>query len=474
MKKFYLLSIAALSLLAVSCDKNNDDNIDWGAVTVNGFYVAGPATGSDEIKADCVMAAGFNEVDKAVRDGMFEKYIVLEGGKDFYLLYNDGGKKERYSATLEAFQTPEEENYADNPASVLKGKLVTGTKAPAMKVEKTGLYHIVLDINKANDLKDAQIVLLDASDFGVRGAMNGWGFSSATEKTEFSNAGMTFTFKDQKMSKNGEFKFATGNYWKVTLDDAGKVKAEVSLADGMTLNGANLKVEKAGLYDITLTFKLAQGSFDKNFSYTAVCTQESKLPETMFMIGEGIEGWGLEDNPSQAVAMHPFHSQPGCFWAIRYIEAGKGFKFSTVNTKWGSDFTDLGNGKGFTVAGGNCSVAESGLYTLQVDYENNKVIVEPAVVIGMDAPFGNGGWDKTLEAAKFTINGKLASKTAVAAGNIRTFVSCELNGDWWHAEFVPKDGKIVYREDGGDPEGIAIAAGQTLTYDFNAGTGVIK
>ncbi len=68
MKKIYLLGIAALSLLAVSCGKDNKDNIDWGAVTVNGFYVAGPATGSDEIKADCVMAAGFNEVDKAVRE----------------------------------------------------------------------------------------------------------------------------------------------------------------------------------------------------------------------------------------------------------------------------------------------------------------------------------------------------------------------------------------------------------------------
>ena len=481
MKKIYLLGIAALSLLAVSCGKDNKDNIDWGAVTVNGFYVAGPATGSDEIKADCVMAAGFNEVDKAVREGMYEKYIVLEGGKEFYLLYNDGGNKERYSATLTEFTTPEEEAYSDNPASVLKGKLVTGTKAPAMKVEKTGLYHIVLDINKAGDLQDAQIVLLDASDFGVRGSMNGWGFSSATEKTEFSNNGMTFTFKDQKMAKNGEFKFATGNYWKVTLDDAGKVKAEVSLAEGMTLNGANLKVEKAGLYDITLTFKLAQGSFDKNFSYTAVCTQESNLPEEMYMIGEGIKGWNLGDkdsngNPQEnhAVAMHPFHSQPGQFWAIRYIEAGKGFKFSPVNTGWGSDFTDLGNGTGFTVSGGNCSVETSGLYTLQVDYENSKVIVEPAVIIGMDAPFGNPSWDKTLEAAKFTVNGNLASITAVAAGNIRTFVSCTLNGDWWHAEFIPKDGKIVYREAGNDPEAVAIAAGQTLTYNFNEDTAEIK
>lgn len=473
MKRLFMFGMAALSVLAVSC--NGDKNeIDWSAVTVDGFYVAGPATGSDEIKSECVMAAGFNEVDKSLRDGMYEKYIVLEANKDFYLLYNDGGKKERYSASLSEFTTPEEENYTDNPASVMKGTLVTGSSAPAMRVSTTGLYHIVLDINKAGDLKEPQIVLLDASDFGVRGAMNGWGFSSATEKSAFSNDGMTFTFKDQKMSKNGEFKFATGNYWKVTLDDAGKVKAEVSLAEGMTLNGANLKVDKAGLYDITLTFKLAQGSFDKNFSYTAVCTQESNLPEEMYMIGEGIEGWGLEDTPSQAVAMHPFHSQPGAFWAIRYIEAGKGFKFSTVNTKWGSDFTDLGNGKGFTVKDGNCFVAESGLYTLEVDYENSKVIVEPAVIIGMDAPFGNGSWDKTLEAAKFTIDGKLASKTAVAAGNIRTFVSCELNGDWWHAEFIPKDGKIVYREAGGDPEAVAIAAGQTVTYDFNAGTGVVK
>jgi len=474
MKRLFLFGMAALTILTVSC-KKEESNIDWSAVTVNGFYVAGPATGSDEIKSECVMAAGFNEVDKALREGMYEKYIVLEADKDFYLLYNDGGNKERYSASLAEFTTPEEEAYADNPASVMKGTLVTGESAPAMKVSKTGLYHIVLDINKAGDLKEPQIVLLDASDFGVRGAMNGWGFSSATEKSEFSNAGMTFTFKDQKMSKNGEFKFATGNYWKVTLDDAGKVKAEVSLAEGMTLNGANLKVDKGGLYDITLSFKLAQGSFDKNFSYTAVCTQESSLPEEMYMIGEGIEGWGLEDNPSQAVAMHPFHSQPGMFWAIRYIEAGKGFKFSTNNTKWGSDFTDLGNGTGFTVKDGNCFVDKAGLYTLQVDYENSKVIVEPAVIVGMAEPFGNSGWNKDLESARFTIDGKTASFTTVAAGEqIRTCVVCTLSADWWHAEFIPKDGKIVYREAGGDPEKVAVSAGQTITYDFNAGTGVVK
>ena len=125
MKKVLLFGIAILTLIATSCEKEKDP-IDWGKVTVNGFYVAGPATGSDEIKPECVMAAGFNEVDKAVRDGMYEKYIVLEANKEFYLLYNDGTSKEKYSASLATFNTPEEEAYADNPASVLKGNLVTG------------------------------------------------------------------------------------------------------------------------------------------------------------------------------------------------------------------------------------------------------------------------------------------------------------------------------------------------------------
>ena len=275
MKKVLAFFIAAIAVVAVSCQKNDNkgnSDIDWSKVTVDGFYVAGPATGSEEIRPECVMVAGVNEAaeGKPVRDGMYEKYIVLDGGKEFFLLYNDGGKKVRYSAALKLFETPEEEAYTDNPESVLKGTLVIGDDAPAMKVEKTGLYHIVLDINKAGDLKDPQILLLDASEFGVRGGMNSWGFTKA-EASSFSNDGITFTLKDQELAKNGEFKFATGNYWKVTLDDAGKVKAETSL--GETGNGLglaadnNIKVEKGGLYDITLSFKLAQGDFSKSFTY---------------------------------------------------------------------------------------------------------------------------------------------------------------------------------------------------------------
>ena len=98
-----------------------------------------------------------------------------------------------------------------------------------MKVAATGLYHIVLDLNKAGDLANAQIIVAPV-EWGVRGAMNGWGFTKM-EATEFSNEGITYTIKDAEMSKNGEFKFAYGGAWKITLDDAGKVRANTNLGN---------------------------------------------------------------------------------------------------------------------------------------------------------------------------------------------------------------------------------------------------
>ena len=475
MKKVLVLCIAALSLLAVSCKEDDQSGIDWSKVTVDGFYVAGEATGSAEIKPECVMAAGYNEVEKAVRDGMYEKYIVLEGGKDFYLAYSDGGKLTYYSAKLAEFVTPEEEAYSDNPAKVLKGELIIGETPVAMKVEKTGLYHIVLDVNKNKDLKNAQIVLLDASDFGVRGGMNSWGFTASDPKPEtFSNAGTTFTFKNQTLAKNGEFKFATGNYWKVTLDDAGKVKAEVSLAEGMTLNGGNIKVEKGGLYDITLTFKLAQGSFDKNFSYTAVCTQESSAPEHMYMNGGQWGGSTWDWASDGIVELSGIPSAPGYFWCTRWFDHTQEFKFCAVKA-WNGDFGDNGS---------NCKVAEDGFYTVFVNGNDNTVQIMPAEVYGIGDAWGADAWDfNAPDAVKFVADGQVMKATVVNNSSAVRLASkvtptAAIDGvttpngwiDWWKTEFVYFDGKIAYRGAGGDQDRVAVEAGKEITLDFNAGT----
>lgn len=492
MKKVFLLALACLSLVVVSCDQK--EKIDWDAVTVNGFYVAGPATGSTEIKPECVMAAGFNEVDKAVREGMYEKYIVLEANKDFYLLYNDGGNKSRYSAELKDFETPLEEAYGDNPASVLKGALVIGEKAPAMQVAKTGLYHIVLDINKTGDLDaagGAQILLLDASDFGVRGGMNGWGFSSATTKTEFSNDGFTLTFKDQELAKGGEFKFATGNYWKVTLDDAGKVKAETSLGEtgsGLGLENApgrtdnNIPVDKGGKYDITLNFKLAQGSFNKSFTYEVVCTEESSAPETMYMNGAQWGGDSWDWNAETIVELVPVWGAPGYFWCTRWFDASKPFKFCAQKA-WNGDFTGSGS-VGYTVVDGNCKLAEDGFYTVLVNGNENTVEITPAEVYGIGDAWGADAWDfNGANVVRFEADGQVLKATTTANSSAvrlasKVLPSAPIDGittpngwiDWWKTEFVYFDGKIAYRGAGGDQDRVAVSAGQVITIDFNEGT----
>ena len=471
MKKVLVFCIAALAVVAVSCQKKDGgSNIDWSKVTVDGFYVAGPATGSAEIKPECVMAAGFNEVDKAPREGMFEKYIVLEGGKDFYLAYSDGGKLTYYSATLAEFITPEEEAYAENPDKVIKGKLIVGDSPVAMKVEKTGLYHIVLDTNKLGDLKEAQILLLDASQFGLRGGMNSWGFTAGAPES-FSNEGTVFAFKDQELAAGGSFKFSTHSFWKVTLDDAGKVKAEISL--GETGNGLglanypgrkdnNIIVEKGGKYDITLTFKLAQGDFSKSFTYTVVCTEESKAPTTMYMNGGQWGGTNWDWASDGIVELVPIHGAAGEFWCTRWFDHTQEFKFCAQKA-WNGDFG---------IDGQNCKVDADGFYTIYVNGNNNTVEINPAAIYGLGACFGNNDW-AAEDAYKAVADGQVMKLTTTAGGELRIAAKVK-DYDFWKTEFIFFDGKIAYRGAGDDQERVQGEAGKTITLDFNNGTATMQ
>jgi hypothetical protein len=486
-KLMYVLSAIALaSIFVVSCEKKPKP--DLNKVTEDGFYVAGAATGSTEITAEYGMSAGINEAaEQSAREGMYEKYIVLEGGKDFELLYHAAGKETRYSAALEDITIDPEssEIYDANPAiPIKKGILQTGESAPAMRVATTGLYHIVLDLNTSGDLDNAggaQIIVAPV-EWGVRGGMNSWGFTAFPAPT-YSNDGFTMTLETQKLAAGAEFKFAYASSWKITLDDAGKVKANTNLGlnqtqDGLAQGGGNIKVETAGEYTVTLTFKLAAGAVGKSFSYTTVCTKESTTPTTMYMIGNDFGDWKWTSD--KVVTMNQFHSQEGQFWAVRYMTTTTQFKFCAEKA-WEGDFATPKTGEqsvtGATEDGGNLIVSRDGLYTINVDVVNGRVVVEPAVIVGMNTPFKNPDWSMDCADAIFTNNTDGTTSYVVAEdGDMRVFVkSSMITGfDWWHAEFIIKDGKIVYRGTGGDPEAIALKAGQTVTFDFNNEAGSIK
>jgi starch-binding outer membrane protein SusE/F len=224
--------------------------------------------------------------------------------------------------------------------------------------------------------------------------------------------------------------------------------------------GSNITVPEKGDYKVT--FDAAA----KTITITAVA-----FPETMYMIGAAFGNWDWSSDG--IVDMVPVHSGEGQFWTVRYIKANSPFKFCPAKEWNGKDFCSQTTDDGFTVDNNNCIVDKDGLYLIHIDLKNEKLHVEQARIYGIGVCFG--GWDAGMESALFTNIDGTASVKLPADGEVRMYVASSIaNTDWWTREFIILDGKIVYRGTGGDQTRVACTAGQTVTLDFNAGTGSIN
>ena len=329
MKKLgiFVMCLATAAMTLVGCKKDNGTSgqpADQPTIVEDGFYVIGEATVATDFKAANsaieLMGQGLNEVDKQFRDGMYEKYIALEGGKDFELILYKAGEETHYGAELKEGEV--ETDAA--PVNALKGQLAKDKK---MKVAQNGFYHIILDLNNAGDLEDGAQIIVVPCEWGMRGAMNGWGYT-ALNASNFNKETMTFTMKDVLVKADGEFKFAHGNCWKYVLDKQGKVKAENSLGINGTVDGAeqcalatkifgggkNFAI-KAGYYDITLTWTLSKGAVGDSFKAEAKKTKDYALDPTtlvLSLIGSAIEhddNWGTDADlvyEGEAAGVHTY------------------------------------------------------------------------------------------------------------------------------------------------------------------------
>lgn len=471
MKKlnYLLIMLLALSFTFVSCKKDPEvDPGDLDEIVEDGFYVVGPATASEKLVTNATMSAGINEVGQESREGMYEKYIALEGGKEFSLFLKKGTSETKYGATLVDVDLGGEN---DQPNIVVKkGALQENA---TLKVDKSGLYHIVLDLNLNNDLDEA-LILIAPVQWGMRGGFNSWGFSEMTASA-FNKEKMTFTLEGVEIKETQEFKFAYGGGWKIELDSEQLVTANTNLGIDMKPGGDNMKVEDGnGVYTVTLTWTLKQGTvtdgFEAKFDKTG--DLEVSFPEELYMIGADFGDWDWE---SDGVAeMTPVNGVDGAFWAVRYFEANSPFKWAPGRA-WADDFSSLETNEGFEISDGNAVLAESGIYMVYIDLAANKIVIEPAKVYGMGDTFG--GWDADVESNLFvpTADGKSLTATTKDAGNLRIYASSSAaTTDWWTREFNVFDGKIEYRGNGGDQEPVSVSAGQVVTLDFNAGTGTIE
>ncbi len=312
------------------------------------------------------------------------------------------------------------------------------------------------------DLKNEKVHVEPARVYGIGACFGGW--DAAMEGALFQADGKTLKATaqaDGELRMYAESAISTSDWWTrefIILDGVIDYRGD----DEGQGDQERVKIQKGQV--VSLNFNAGTGSVDGE-------GEDTPLPETMYIIGDGVGGWDWATN---AVDMIPVNGKAGQFWAIRYIENGKGFKFCAQKA-WSGDFYSLGEeDSGFTVSDNNCFVAEKGVYMIYVDTENKKICVEPAKVYGIGDCFG--GWDAKMEGALFTAteDGKLVGTTK-AAGQIRLYAeSTAATSDWWTREFVFFEGKIAYRGNGGDQERVTVDAGKKVTLDFNAGTAVVE
>ena len=311
--------------------------------------------------------------------------------------------------------------------------------------------------------RDEVIIVAPAGEeivyWGVVGTINGWG---APDFIMYEDENGNFVYEDLTVTANDEIKIRMNEVW---AGDRGGTFVEFDEAFEVSNGGPNIKVGRDAV--ITLTYDPTADTMVLSGEYSG---DAPELPSTMYIIGDGVGGWDW--SADYIVDMTPVNGKTGQFWAIRNIEAGKGFKFCAVR-EWSGDFTGLGTDTGYTVSDGNCFVEETGVYMIYVDTENKKVCVEKAKVYGIGDCFG--GWSENMETALFTeVDGKLVGTTA-AAGEIRLYAASSIaTSDWWTREFVFFDGVIAYRGNGGDQERVAVEAGKKVTLDFNAGTATVE
>ena len=241
---------------------------------------------------------------------------------------------------------------------------------------------------------------------------------------------------------------------------------KVAITYELINGGASEYATESGAITRYFRLKSRLGATDNHLTFY------SAYPKEVFMIGADFGNW--EWSSDDIVSMIPVNGRLGEFWCVRYFNANNGFKWAPVKD-WKGDYNSLGTNVGYKIDGGNAVVETSGFYSVYIDYGKKTITIEPAKVYGIGNAFG--GWD--MGAFPFDADGKtMKLKATVTTNELRMYVNSSassIDGDWWRMEFIVRNGKIEYRGTGDDQNPrVPINAGQTVTLDFNAGTGKIE
>jgi hypothetical protein len=466
------ISTVVFSLLAIAACQDNEN---WKIITEvqPGSYVAGTATVYSAVAPAAAFTVAPIDGDAEKFPGMLSKYTWLKAGGEF---------------------TVEKADAEGNVTHYGKGNVVSGetvalvADGPAFTVLESGLYFLIL-----NNIQN-QLTIVPCK-WGAIGSATpgGWDSETVFSKTDFNESTLKVDFTGTLVMSAAEMKFRYNQTWglpvpydalsNVTIHtNMGGIEKDVALTGTSTelkSGGENLTVKTAANYTITLTFDLRSSTFTAGAVMGDII--EPTYPEKLYMVGDAVKGW-----PGTwldvATELIPVNGKEGCFWAVAYLNAGgenaSGFKFSPV-LDWKGDFgiaEDNTNAIGtYNKGSKNINVVTPGYYQIYVDMVSEKIIVtEPQVILKGDA--AAGGWDSSMETDAFIVdnaNKVLISNPFANEGDLRICVILP-NIDWWRSEFIVLNGKIAFRGNGGDQDRVKVQAGQTVTLNFETGTGKIE
>ena len=470
MKKI-ILSLLSIMLLAAACTDDLDitvappqTNPQEPAITI-GFQADNTAAAFDmaDIQTDSIAIAKLSSIN--IMEGasvVYEIYVSKTGDdtveKILCPVSNNGNTLNVATADLRAAV---EKFYGKRPdarnLTFFVNAIVTSSDQTFQM--RSNDVNIAVTLT-APVIESAYYLIGDVAGWDIGDNLNAYKFNHSSQDV-YDDPVFTIT-----VQMSGYFKIVPqsskdAGSWTGVLGNPvdGNTELEGALGTGDGFDGA-MRVEDNQWVKISINMM--------DYAYTIELL--GSIPQTLYMIGDEFGGWAWDSDG--VVTMTPVNGFEGNFWTIRYISAGKGFKWCTTKA-WSGDFNSQGEDIGYTISGGNAVVAESGMYMVYVDMIHGKISVEPAKVYGMGDCFG--GW--ATATYPFAVENRTMTYTTSGSGELRMYAASDISpvgGDWWRMEFVILDGEIAYRGTGGDQARVSVSAGKKITLDFNAGTGAIQ
>jgi hypothetical protein len=259
MKKLKFSALWALMLAFAigfaGCSKDDDTpNVD--EMLDDGLYITGTAAPATGVSAEGLFSPAANEAEKnAARTGLYEIYVLLKQG-EFKLTKVTGGKAdaELGGALKYTYNGSGVGDQIKSPAHFYNAS----AGGAAIQISAAGLYHIVYDTQLS------RIIVMNAGEWGLRGDLNGWGFTVLTPNSDFTEFTVSTSIKGE-----GNFKFARSNGWKIGVEDTletATIKVNANFGgtkESLVAGGADIPIlasgQEPGVYTVTLKFTPGKG-----------------------------------------------------------------------------------------------------------------------------------------------------------------------------------------------------------------------